>query len=176
MHSRLVSSIFQGFPVEFLHWHLVNTTWCAVRIVVEDVSSSMALNLFKQLDMLLAMYWSKFGVFAQGANNAVVEFVLICALKSLLLWIICVQCENPLSAGLEFVRRYAQSYLLFWSFLCMEIFCVRTQIFLPTLDCLHTQASTLGHGCIMCMYADIPINCYWHSNTGLFANMSKCLR
>ena len=37
------------------------------------------------------MYWSKFGVFAQGANHLVVDFLLMCALKSLLLWIICVQ-------------------------------------------------------------------------------------
>ena len=41
------------------------------------------------------MYWSKFGVSAQGAKHPVVEILLVCALKSLLSWIIYVQPKNP---------------------------------------------------------------------------------
>ena len=96
----------------------------------------------------------------------------MCALKSLLLWIICVQRKkNPLSTGLEFVRRYAQDYWLFGSFLRMDVFCVGTQTF-PTLDYLRTQASTLGHGCILRTCTDIP-KMILASNFGLFAHLSK---
>ena len=113
-------------------------------------------------------------MFAQGANHPVVDYLLMSALKSLLLWIICVQRKkNPLSTGLEFVRRYAQDYWLFGSFLRMDVFCVRTQTF-PTLDYLRTQASTLGHGCILRTCADIP-KMILASNFGLFAHMSKYL-
>ena len=78
----------------------------------------------------------------------------MCALKSLLLWIIAYSAKYPLSTGLELVRRYVQGYWLFGSFQHMDVFCVRTQIF-PALDYLRTQASTLGHGCILRTYADI---------------------
>ena len=74
-------------------------------------------------------------------------FLLMCALKSLLLWIICVQRKNPLRTGLEFMRRYAQDYLLFGSFLHMDVFCVRMQIFLTMILALRW---------ILCAHNQVP--------------------
>ena len=62
-----------------------------------------------------------------------VDLSLTCALKSLLLWIICVQRKDPLSTGLEFVRRYAHNWLLV--------------IWIISV-----------HGCILHTYTDIPNN------------------
>ena len=56
------------------------------------------------------MYLSKFGVSAQGAKHPVLEFLRMCALKSFLSWIICVQRKKSFCTGLEFVRRYAEVY------------------------------------------------------------------
>ena len=68
-----------------------------------------------------------FGIFAQGANHPVVDVLLMCALKSLVLWVFCIQQKKPL----------------------------KTDFGLPVLDYLRTQAINLGHGCILRMYAYI---------------------
>ena len=49
--------------------------------------------------------------FLKGANHPVVDILLMCAMKSLLLWITCVQCKNNIKYRISaFVRRYAQVY------------------------------------------------------------------
>ena len=83
-----------------------------------------------------------------------VDVLLICALKSLLLWIIWVKRKKSIKYRIG-VQRYAQGYVKLFRPFLHGCICVCTQTF-PTLDYLRTQASTLGHGCILCKYANIP--------------------
>ena len=101
-------------------------------------------------------------IHAQGANHPVVDFLLMYALKSLFLWIICVQRKKPLRTGFEFVRRYAQDYLLFGSFLHMDVFCVRMQIFLTMILafqrwilCAHNQVGLPWDMDVFCVCTQI---------------------
>ena len=97
--------------------------------------------------------------FCAGRKPSCGGFLLMCALKNLLLWVICVQRKNSLSTGLVFVR-----LLVFWiisahgCILRTYADIANNDFGLPTLDYLRTQASTLGHGCFLRRYADIPKN------------------
>ena len=54
------------------------------------------------LRYVLIQIWS----FCAGPDHPVADCLLMCALKSLLLWIIAYSAKYPLSTGLELVRRY----------------------------------------------------------------------
>ena len=56
------------------------------------------------------MNFERQNAFAYGENHPVVDFLLMCALKSLFCGLSAYSAKNPLSTGLEFVRRYAQGY------------------------------------------------------------------
>ena len=113
--------------------------------------------------------------FAQGANHPVVDFLLMCALKNLHLWIICVQRKNPLSTGLVFVR-----LLVIWIrwFLRIDVFCVRTHIFLIMILAfqrwiIFAHKQVPWHMDVFCVRTQIFLKWFWPSNAGLFAHMSK---
>ena len=89
------------------------------------------------------MFLSKFGVFAQGANHPAVDFLLMCALKSLLLWIICVQRKKSIKSRIGVC---ASTSYLDRCILRTYTDVPNNAFGLPTLDYLHIQASTLGHG------------------------------
>ena len=87
--------------------------------------------------------------FPKGANHPVVDILLMCAMKSLLLWITCVQCKNNIKYRISaFVRRYAQVYYLFGSYLRMDVFCVCMQIFLIMILAFQRW--------IICAYEQVP--------------------
>ena len=88
-----------------------------------------------------------------------VDFLLICALKTCFCGLSAYSAKNPLSTVLVIVR-----LLVIWiisahgCILRTNADITNNNFGLPALDYLRTQASTLGHGCILRTYADIPKN------------------
>ena len=90
------------------------------------------------------MYWSM-----RRAQTILWSIVCLCVhWKACFCGLSVYSVKNPLRTGLEFVRRYVQDYLLFGSFLHMDVFCVRMQIFLTMILAIQRW--------ILCAHNQVP--------------------